>query len=74
MIAFIESSNILPILVAGFDVDLDMVIHRLSPEERRELGRVATPLGFFNCAMAAFHAGCKATVEDMLLGQVVAGR
>jgi len=54
--------------IAGFDVDLDMVIHRLSPEERRELGHVATPLGFFNCAMAAFHAGCKATVEDMLLG------
>ena len=45
-----------------------MVIHRLGHEERRELGRIATPLGFFNCAMAAFHAGCKATVEDMLIG------
>ena len=44
-----------------------MVIHRLDEEERRELGRIATPLGFFNCAMAAFHAGCKATVEDMLI-------
>jgi len=54
--------------IAGFDVDLDVVIHRLSEEERRELGRIATPLGFFNCAMAAFHAGCKATVEDMLEG------
>merc|ERR1719500_2670263 len=37
--------------IAGFDLDLDMVIPRLSPVERRELGRVATPLGFFNCAM-----------------------
>merc|ERR1719458_1851529 len=54
--------------IAGFDVDLDMVIQRLGEEERRELGRIATPLGFFNCAMAAFHAGCKATVEDMLEG------
>ena len=52
-----------------------MVIHRLGPEERFEMGRIATPLGFFNCAMAAFHAGCKATVEDMLIGAAAgAGR
>ena len=61
------------ITVAGFNVDLDVVIHRLGHEERRELGRIATPLGFFNCAMAAFHAGCKATVEDMLIGASASG-
>ena len=34
-----------PTLVAGFDVDLDLVIQRLDEGERRELGRIATPLG-----------------------------
>merc|ERR1719226_324523 len=70
----------LDIAFPGADIDLDLVIHRLSEEDRQELGRLATPLGFFNCAMDAFHAGCKRTVEDMLLaahpggGQQPAGR